>query len=287
MLAFASTKSEIKNQLQPGQFFFRTLREIGRGGLGVVSEIEITETNQSYPVGTRLAQKKLNEHWSRNPTMLKRFEREIDTLKRMDHPYILRIKGENLSGGERFYCMDVYKGSLRHWIAAQSRQPTVREVAAHFATIADALAHAHALGNIHRDIKPENILHTQDHRPIVADWGLGYFVHQNSVVLTKLTRGGMGTEYYCSAEQWSTGKCGPEGDVYSLGVTMAEALTCKQNRMPLIGAGISTDIVPTVDQASGTINSLIKAMTKQRANQRIQSMTQIRDILHAITHSSS
>lgn len=266
----------------PGQFEFRVIGEIGRGGLGVVYEIEVIKTIQAYPIGTRLALKKLNEQWSQNPTMLERFEREIRALRMMNHPHILGIKGENLSGGERFYCMDVYKGSLRDWIAARSVRPTLREVAAHFAAIADAVAHAHELGNIHRDIKPENILHTNEHRPVVADWGLGYFVHKNSVVLTGLTRGGMGTEYYCSEEQWATGKCGPEGDVYSLGITMAEVLTCRQNPMPLIGAGITSDVVSPVDQQSVLMNSLIKAMTRRDRYRRMQSMVEVRDHLQSI-----
>ena len=265
--------------LRLNQFQFETVREIGRGGLGVVSEIVVTATNGSHEVGTRLAMKKLNDRWASNTTALTRFEREIQALKSMNHGSILQIRGENLAGFERFYCMDLYKGSLRDWIAGATMAPSIAEVAAHFHSIADALDHAHSCGHYHRDIKPENILHTNGNAPVVADWGLGYFVHRNSMVLVQLTRGGMGTEYYCSAEQWATGKCGPAGDVYSLGMTMAEVLTGQQNPIADIGDGITYDVLHPSTQAAITMNQLIRKMTCRDSRQRIQNMSQVRSVL--------
>jgi serine/threonine protein kinase len=268
--------------LSYNQYRFQTVREIGRGGLGIVTEIVVTESNGSHKVGTHLALKKLNVQWASNLTALSRFEREIQALKSMNHQSILQIRGENLAGSERFYCMDLYKGSLRDWIAGAAKAPSIGEVAAHFYSIADALEHAHSQGHHHRDIKPENILHTNENAPVVADWGLGYFVHQNSMVLTQLTRGGMGTEYYCSVEQWTTGKCGPEGDVYSLGMTMAEVITGRQNPIQGIGNGITYDILQPSTPAAMKMNQLIRMMTFRDARQRIQTMDDVKGVLASL-----
>ena len=106
---------------------------------------------------------------------------------------------------------------------------------------------------------------------MIADWGLGYFVHVNSQVLRHLTRGGMGTEYYCSIEQWGTGKCDCRGDIYSLGMTLDEWVNGVQ-RSITIGSGI--DGVTTNEMTNGArrFNALLRSMTQMFKNQRPASM---------------
>ncbi len=193
----------------------------------------------------------MSDKWKQNPQAVARFEREIVALGRMSLADIIKLKGENLSDGpERFYFMAVYPRSLRALIHENPAGFPWRDVARYGARIADALLYAHSQGFVHRDLKPENILLDSINSPVISDWGLGYFVHKESVVLTALTIGGMGTQYYCCLEQWNTGKSDARGDVYALGMTLAELATGKQNAIRGIGLGLEKHVIPANDVAA-------------------------------------
>ena len=270
-------------KLAPGQFTIRSVRMIGEGGLGVVDEVEVTDTNQTHPVGTRLARKRLGAAWSNDAGAQARFEREIQMLATMQHPNVVSLEGASLPGGERWYVMPLFaRGSLRAWQQAGGRFRTVQEVAGFVASIAEALAYAHSLNFIHRDLKPENILISDAGTPVVADWGLGQFVHVHSKVLD-LTRGGpMGTHYYCSLEQWSTGRCTAAGDVYSLGVVMAELAAGRALPISPVGAGIQQDIVAGQSWVARNFNATIRRMTAMFPGSRFQSIGEVAKVLRAI-----
>lgn len=258
-----------------GQFYFEPVGNVGAGGLGYVDKIRITFSNEvRKPVGTFWARKRLNPSWNQNPEMRARFEREISTLKQLSHPNIVACEGENIPGGERFYLMPYYESSLRKFIAGGSYTGNWRAIAGLAATVASAMAYAHGKGVRHRDLKPENILFNAGGPLIVADWGLGYFVHKHSKVLQQLTRGGMGTEYYCSLEQWSTGKCGDSGDVYSLGMTIDEFATGRQ-RPITVGMGVDGPSVSESNHGTSRFNALLWNMTRPFHQQRLSSMAAV------------
>jgi len=261
-------------QLPAGQFRFDQVGHgpIGVGGLGSVYRIRVTASNaQPIGLGSEWAMKKLNQKWARHPEMRERFEREISAIRRMSHPNIVTLTGENLPDGERFYIMPLFSNSVRSFIARGGFRGDWRKIAMGGALLADALQYAHDLGFIHRDLKPDNILFNNNGPLVIADWGLGYFVHVNSQVLRHLTRGGMGTEYYCSIEQWGTGKCDCRGDIYSLGMTLDEWVNGVQ-RSITIGSGI--DGVTTNEMTNGArrFNALLRSMTQMFKNQRPASM---------------
>lgn len=269
--------------LEPGQFTIRPVRMIGEGGLGVVDEVVVTASNRTHPVGTRLARKRLGTAWSNDAGAQARFEREIAMLAAMRHPNVVSVEGASLPGGERWYAMPLFsRGSLRSWQQAGGRFRTAQEVAGFVATIADALAYAHSLGFIHRDLKPENVLISDEGAPIVADWGLGQFVHVHSKVLD-LTRGGpMGTHYYCSLEQWTTGRSTAAGDVYSLGVVMAELAAGRAVPISPVGAGIQQDLVGGQSWVARTFNATLRKMTAAFAGSRFQSIAEVATVLRTI-----
>jgi serine/threonine protein kinase len=264
------------SRLPVGQFKFKWGRALGAGGLGKVDEIIVTESNCGFPVGTRLACKRLNEKWRAQPEARERFEREIKVLSQMNHPSIVTLQAENLPGSnERFYMMTLYPKSLRDLLATRPSGVAWTEAAGFAALLADAMAYAHAAGFIHRDIKPENILLNASNAPIIADWGLGYFIHKESKVLQQLTRGGMGTEYYCALEQWNTGKCEESGDIYSLGVMLAELICGHQLPISFVGMGIDQDVVSNNTYGAQLLNTAIRTMTHFLPQSRIQSMAEV------------
>ena len=269
--------------LAPGQFRIAPIRVIGEGGLGIVDEVEVVASNMSHPSGTRLARKRLSQKWANDPGARGRFEREIDMLQTMRHPNIVSLAGVSLPGGERWYVMPLFqRGSLRTWLQAGGRFATVQQVAGFIATVAGALSYAHSMNFIHRDIKPENILLSDSGGPVVADWGLGQFVHLHSKVLD-LTRGGpMGTHYYCSLEQWASGRCEQTGDVYSLGVVLAELAAGRALPISPIGAGIQDAVVGGSSAVVQNFNATIRRMTAMLPSARFQSIDEVARLLRRI-----
>nr|WP_233585497.1 serine/threonine-protein kinase [Corallococcus sp. CA054B] len=265
--------------LLPGQFRFNPGRKLGQGGLGYVDEITIVASSASdLPVGTKLARKRLNENFKTRPEARERFEREIRALATMSHPNIVTVEGQNAPGGERCYMMPLYPNNLRNHLAAHPTGFSWTSVALFIAKIADAMTYAHEMRFIHRDLKPENILLTQENEPVIADWGLGYFIHKESKVLQHLTQGCMGTEYYCSMEQWNTGKCSQTGDIYSLGMMLAELI--KGYQVPMVvpgltGTGIAEDVVLGSTHGARMLNNLIRKMTHISPESRPQSMADV------------
>jgi serine/threonine protein kinase len=205
-------------------------------------------------------------------------------LQVMSHPHVVTLAGVSLAGCERFYVMPLFqRGSLRSWLGAGGRFETVQQVAAFVASIAEALSYAHSMNFIHRDLKPENILLSDDGKAIIADWGLGQFVHLHSKVLD-FTRGGpMGTHYYCSLEQWASGRCDAAGDVYSLGVMLAELAVGFALPIEPIGSGILVDVVGGAGVGVQSFNATIKKMTALVAGARFQSMAEVSQVLRRIS----
>ncbi|MDP2345597.1 MAG: serine/threonine-protein kinase [Deltaproteobacteria bacterium] len=273
----------IGSPLPLGRFKFSVVREIGRGGFGIVDEIKVLESNASGTrSGTHLARKRLNDNFATHPEARERFDREIEQVRAMKHiDGVVNFRGQNVPGGTRFYVMPLYPNNLRSYLASCGIQP-LQNTARFCAAIADTLVHAHALGFIHRDLKPENILLNDNNTHVVADWGLGYFMHQQSKVLIPLTRGGMGSEYYCSLEQWATGKCDQTGDVYSLGMMAAELVLGEQATLVYQGAGITVDLLPGNDRSSKLFNAAVRRMTNMVPHLRPQSMSDVASELRAL-----
>jgi len=273
------------NQLPAGQALFDVVRPLGSGGLGTVDEIIITASNApDLPVGMLLARKRLNGAFRADPTARERFEREISAIAGMAHPNVIKCSAQNIDRGpERFYVMPVYANSVRRCIHEGSMTGDWSQIARQGVIIARALAYAHSLGHIHRDIKPDNLLYNNGGPIQVADWGCGYFIHKHSRVLMPLTNGALGTAYYCSWEQWSTGKCGPSGDVYSLGMTLDE-WTCgrRRNLGPLdIGNGVRTPTTTELTTGARKFNAVVQAMTARDTRVRIATMTDVASLLEA------
>lgn len=193
-------------------------REIGSGGMASV------HLGTDEVLERRIAVKVLKPEFQESDVGA-RFRREGRTAARLSHPNIVQVfdAGEDDLDGRRvsYIVMEhVPGGDLRQMIAGRGALSTA-EVSG-LSGIAAGLAHAHERGVVHRDIKPHNILLTDNGQPKLTDFGIA-----RALDATQFTQTGMylGTARYSSPEQLQGEKTTAKSDVYSLGITLYEAVT--------------------------------------------------------------
>ncbi len=196
---------------------FRIVREVGRGGMGVVYEAEQVSLKR------RVALKVLRFGGAADEQALERFRREAETVARLHHTNIVPVFAVGTEGGVPYYAMQFIDGvSLDR--APRSEAEGFRPVVRWGLQAAEALAHAHARGVIHRDIKPANLLLDAEGTVWLTDFGLAK--RADEVVLTAAGVL-LGTPRYMSPEQASHVKkpVDHRSDIYSLGATLYELVT--------------------------------------------------------------
>lgn len=196
---------------------------LGRGGMGTVY------LGFQPQLEREVALKMLAPQYSADPTMRQRFRAEAKATAALHHRHIVPIYDYGEAQGLLYFAMERVDGqSLDKHIAAARRhgRPPMQpiEAARRFAGVADALGFAHRRRLLHRDVKPGNILVGSDGTLALTDFGLAKALDQQSR-LTSKAGGFLGTIHYASPEQLTGRELGPASDLYSLGVTMFEAVT--------------------------------------------------------------
>lgn len=203
---------------------YRILREIGRGGMGIVYLAQQEEPIQ------RLVALKAVRLGMNSEEIVSRFQRERQALALMNHPCIAKVFDAGMTEeGRSYFVMEYVKGKAISEYCDLERMP-IRDRLELFIQLCTAINHAHQKGIIHRDIKPTNVLveKTGD-RPLlkVIDFGVSKAIETARVGQTLLTRQGMhlGTPAYMSPEQVDMlADIDTLTDVYSLGVVFYELL---------------------------------------------------------------
>ena len=218
---------------------YRVVREIGRGGMGVV--LEAVEE----PLGRRVALKVLPPELVASPSARARFRREAELAARLDHTGIATIYGAGVEAEHPWIAMRFVEGktlaraiadakeagasSLRlEALPAKGREAALR-VASLLAKVARALHAAHEHGVVHRDIKPSNVIVQPDGAPVLLDFGLAITEESDGMTVTR-TGEAPGTPAYIAPEMIAGEVARPDaqGDVYALGVTLYESLALRR-----------------------------------------------------------
>ncbi|MHC4452170.1 MAG: protein kinase domain-containing protein, partial [Planctomycetota bacterium] len=219
---------------------FRIIREVGRGGMGVVYEAE------QISLGRRVALKVLPFAAVFDDRHLQRFKNEAQAAASLHHTHIVPVHAVGQERGVHYYAMQFIDGrSLAQVVEELRRGPPEpsqplsvitkgkstrdaeysRAVARIGIQAAEGLAHAHDRGVVHRDIKPANLMVDPLGHLWVTDFGLATIQRSDSNLT--LTGDLLGTVRYMSPEQ-ALAKRVPidhRTDIYSLGVTLYELLT--------------------------------------------------------------
>ncbi len=204
---------------------YELLREISRGGQGVVYEAVQASTKRTVAIKMMLRGPFADE------TSRARFQREVELVAALKHPNIVVIHDSGIAHGGHYFVMDLIDGRrLDEYARSASR--SVREVVELFTLICNAISFAHRHGVIHRDLKPSNILVGEEGTPYVLDFGLAKSiaeeVHAGEQQPTLSEPGHiMGTLRYMSPEQTQGDPAAIDTrtDVYSLGVILYELLS--------------------------------------------------------------
>jgi eukaryotic-like serine/threonine-protein kinase len=191
-------------------------KRLGRGGMGAVYEAVNVDTGESAAV------KLLSPHLADDEGFRERFELEIETLKKLKHPNIVRMLGYGEEQGHLYYAMELVRGHSVEEELQLGRRFTWREVVQHSVKLCKALRHAHDNGVVHRDIKPANLLLSDDGEIKLTDFGIARLFGNNRLTM----EGGLvGTAEYMSPEQASGERVTPLSDIYSLGSVMFAMLS--------------------------------------------------------------
>ncbi|HXS94044.1 MAG TPA: serine/threonine-protein kinase [Candidatus Limnocylindrales bacterium] len=196
---------------------YRIVREIGRGGMGIVFEAARDDSEYRKTVALKLL-----PAWRDLPNLRERFRNERQILAGLDHPNIARFLEGGTEDGIPYFVMEYVDGMpLAQWRGSNT---SLRETLNLFRQICAAVHYAHENLVVHRDLKPANILVNREGVPKLLDFGIA------KLVAPVAGDGGTTTELrhwtpdYASPEQVRGSAITVRTDVYSLGLILYELL---------------------------------------------------------------
>jgi tetratricopeptide (TPR) repeat protein/tRNA A-37 threonylcarbamoyl transferase component Bud32 len=199
---------------------YTLLREIGRGGMGVVYLADRADGEYRKRVAIKLI-----TSTRRDLQLDQRFRRERQILAQLEHSGIARLlDGGATESGQPYFVMEYVEGPpLLTW--CEEHHLALDRRLALFLSVCDAVAYAHQKLIVHRDLKPGNILVTPAGEPKLLDFGLARVLDSEADVDITQAGPALMTVAYASPEQIRGERLTVASDVYSLGVILYELLT--------------------------------------------------------------
>ena len=195
---------------------FQILEELGHGGMGGVYIGFDAETKQLVAIKT------LFSEFSKDEGYIRRFQREAEVYKKLNHPNIVGFVHAGFENGAYYIAMEHIKGQELADILKANGHLSFDVAVKIMGHLADAMGHAHAAGIIHRDLKPQNIMITEEGEVKLLDFGIA---QADDGLVNTVTGSIIGTFFYSSPEQNQGKKIDERSDLYSLGLIFYELLT--------------------------------------------------------------
>lgn len=291
---------------------YRIVREMGRGGMGVVFEA----VHES--LGRTVAIKVLPSRIFGDPAALVRFHKEAHAAANLHHSNIVNVFGVGEADGVHYYVMEFVDGItladvVRTLFEKRKQQPLENSFATNrdaspsihpfdrvpdfksdlerfrwsadlIAQIADGLHYSHQQNILHRDIKPQNLLLDEKNKPWITDFGL-----VKDIASQTMTKTGdlFGTPQYMAPESLE-GKYDQRSEVYCMGLTLYELLVAQ----PAFANASPTQIFKTIATQSPAplrqidsaipldLDTIVQKAIDKSPSLRYQSAAEFRDDLY-------
>jgi TolB-like protein/cytochrome c-type biogenesis protein CcmH/NrfG len=198
-----------RGEAAPGSMVgrFELVRELGRGGFGVVYEARDVQLQRSVAVKLlRIGEAGLGEQ----------LQREAELVARLSHPNLVTLHDVGLSPQGPYLVLELLKGQTLQQRLDAGPLP-VAEALRIAVEVARGLAYAHSEGVVHRDLKPSNVFITTRGAVKLLDFGMAHAFGRRRV--------SGGTPAYMAPEQWEENPEDERTDVFALGVMLHRMLT--------------------------------------------------------------
>ncbi|MCK4858510.1 MAG: serine/threonine-protein kinase, partial [candidate division Zixibacteria bacterium] len=212
---------------------FKIEATLGSGGMGTI--YRAYDESMKRPVALKV----LHSSLELSKRAQSRFVREAWIAGQLDHPNIIKVHSRGEENNVSYLAMELAEGGSLYDLVKQTQeqvpsgsdvtetidQDCIKDILAKFIELTGALEHIHSKGFIHRDIKPHNVLLSGTEKKFkFTDFGIAH-----AEDMTRMTKAGdfIGTVKYMSPELLAAHRAGIDKrtDIYSLGVTLYEALT--------------------------------------------------------------
>jgi serine/threonine protein kinase/Tol biopolymer transport system component/tetratricopeptide (TPR) repeat protein len=250
---------------------YRTVKEIGRGGMGSVYLAVRADDEFERRVAIKLIRRGMEIDF-----IVRRFRNERQILANLDHPYIARLlDGGTTEEGLPYFVMEYVDGLPIQRYCEDSKLP-VPERLKLFEKVCEAVQYAHGRQVIHRDLKPGNVLVTTEGTPKLLDFGVAKLLDPDLKEHTaEPTTAGfrMMTPAYASPEQLHGEPATAASDVYSLGVLLCELITGRRPERS------GTPTGPPDERLAGGLDNIIAKATSEKPGQRYAIAAQLAEDL--------
>ena len=207
---------------------YRLLERVGEGAFGVVWRALDPE------LGREVGVKQIHPKLSDDPSFVRRFEQEAQTIARLEHPHVVPLYDYWRDGSGAYLVMRWMRGGSLEDVLVGGK-PDPEHAARIVDQLAGALSSAHRAHTVHRDVKPANVLLDDEGNAYLSDFGIAQDLAdwRDSVPAE-----GLG---YSSPEQLRGEEVTPSSDIYALGMLAQDLLN---------GRGRDSRVASVIDRAT-------------------------------------
>ena len=268
-------------ELSQGLYLYKITEKIGEGGFAYVYRACRRHVASGDVGEDEVVVKVPKQHIQDDPDFAKRFQFEMQLMRKFSHSHIVKILDAGKHDGIPFAVMKFCRGgSLDNWREKRTdntHEPIRPELLRdRLSTICDALDYVHRQGYVHRDVKPGNILFDEEDRVYLSDFGIAKALagRHESQRSTEWTDPGMfvGTPEYAAPEVISPNIIGGKdfdgrADQYSVAAAVFDLLA---GRPPFVGQDfigllleIISDPAPLLHEEEPSVSKLISAVVNK------------------------
>jgi len=224
---------------------YEVLEIVGRGGMGVVYKAV------DPAIGRLVGIKMMTGAVVNDPSLLKRFYREAQSVGKLRHPNIVTVYDLGIQEAMPYLVMEFLEGESLDVALRSDRTLLLEEKLSIVIQVCNALAYAHEQSIVHRDIKPGNVMLLKDGTVKLVDFGIA------RIGAEYVTRTGqlIGSIQYMSPEQVHSAHVDSRTDIFSTGVMLYQMLT---NVLPFEGQDAGATLLKIVHDPAPPLSKFLQ-----------------------------